>query len=246
MVPDLEPLAPHKPFDLELECLALKSQMAESGHQLFRTGTGLFCRLCRRRSGRGWQFWCRNPCAEHAAVPPDLRPQVHAPLVPQTSQSRVADALDLPPVTTQTRRRAVREQHLELRKRKRLDQAVTSQAARVMEVGTSSAWVDTSNFTTVLPPIALGRGHTLIACGGYVGCVKCCGVSGYTRDSNLTAACSGGCPAGSRRPLKRLARGLLPRPLSSGSGHIWPSGETHPLVSLILAPAAGGENLEVG
>ena len=119
---------------------------------------------------------------------------------------------------------------------------MTYQAAQVLEVGMPDAWNEGRSYSSTLPPIAPCAHHTLLTCGGYVRCVRCCGVSDFSGSSKLTKDCVGGCPLGSRRPLKRLAQGVRPRPLANGTGCSWPSGELAPprLCTLIARPTLIG------
>ena len=112
-------------------------------------------------------------------------------------------------------------------------------AAYALELGTANACVSGLPVTETLPPLDLHPSHTYILCGGFAGCIKCGGVAGFALPTKLDGECKRGCPAGSRGPIGRLARGQLPRPLASGSGTVWPSGELCPPVLAYHPPESG-------
>eukprot|EP00973_Karenia_brevis_P068688 9550815-Karenia_brevis.AAC.1 len=174
------------------------------------------------------------PCGQRAPLQ-EIRPR---PAITQQSQRTVTDAPHLPLVTCQKRRRLVRAQHCELRKRRKLDQGVAAEVARVLHIGTPSACTQGLEVTATLPPIHLHSSHTYVLCGGYAGCVKCGGVVGYARPSLLSTQCREHCPAGSRRSIRRLAQGLLPKPVVDGAG-AWPTGELNPKVCAYRPPSTG-------
>ena len=213
----------------------MRAQLARSGHNLVREGNCLRCTNCRKRSSKGLRPWLRVPC-EHPHTPHSL---VNAPepLRKQVSQTQVKDAPALPRIPVHKRRAEVRLQHQELSRRRQLDTAVREKAKRKLEHDLP-AYLSGLDVTTTIPPMQLGNGHLLICCGGYVGCLLCGSVSGILADTKLSGDCTRECLEGSKRPIRRLRQGLLPRPLASGSGHTWPSGEFQPCVYRLLPPSS--------
>ena len=100
--------------------------------------------------------------------------------------------MQLPLIQPRERRKLVKAQKAELRKRQKLDRAITATAYKTLEDGIPELLSD-MEVTTTIPPIAIGPGHLLITCGGFVGCLKCGGVSG-TRALKLSGECRNGCP----------------------------------------------------
>ena len=99
--------------------------------------------------------------------------------------------------------------------------------------------------TRNMPPINLGNGRLILVCGGYAGCIRCGSAVGYQSDNLLAGDCRTYCPSGSRGPITRLAKGLLPRPLPNGKGQEWPSGELSPSV-FVLQPAVDRPEADPG
>ena len=134
----------------------------------------------------------------------------------------------------------------ELRRQRGLDTRVVQAVAEVTGLGTNMAAAFHFPPTDALPPLRLDPTHSYIVCGGFAGCVRCCGVAGYRAETTkLCQPCVGGCPAGSRGPLKRLAKGLLPR-----AGSAWPTGEPNPIVHVyrpppVTAAAASDHTMEL-
>ena len=179
------------------------------------------CSLCRRRSRKGILELCKRPCKYAHRNPDGLQA---SPLErPQPCQTRVRDSEVRAPILPSLRRKRVAEQRLEIRKRLKLDKQRYSEAAMVVELGTTNAVARHFEVVHALPPLDLHSSHSFLVCGGFAACIRCCGVAGFPSASKLLLPCPGGCPAGSRGPLKRMLRGLLPRP-----GESWPSGEAFP------------------
>ena len=80
------------------------------------------------------------------------------------------------------------------------------------------------------PHFPVHASHSAIMCGGYCGCLVCGSVAGFHGHARLQEACRGHCPPGSKGPISKLARGLLPHVQRGGHGTVWPNGESDPLV----------------
>ena len=230
LVDALEPLSAHVPFDPVQVDMTLKAQLHATGHQLVQQGGQLACMLCRHRSRKGLQHWLKHPCPQASKVvqPPPPPEPLHRPV----SQTRVQTDPLLPKVTKAAKRRAVHEQHAVLKQRRLLDQQVARQVAHVRELGTPTAVPMYYDITSSLPPVRVHASHALLVVGGYAGCIRCCGVAGFS--PKLESECARTCPAGSHGPMRLLARGALPRVQKQVNGDLtglsWPSGETCPAV----------------
>ncbi len=139
---------------------------------------------------------------------------------------RAAPTADL--VTAAQRRKLLAAQHVEARRRRNEEEAVIKAAwgngATALSV---AAFVELRAMDAV-PTVPIGAGHDVILCGGFTGCVRCGAVVGWHGHSRLETPCRGYCPAGSRRPIRLLARGMLPHRQQAHYGRDWPSGEERP------------------
>ncbi len=132
-------------------------------------------------------------------------------------------------ISAVARRRAVLAQLAEKRRRVGHDREVRAAAWRAGDMGTvlegTGIVVPVSREP---PPFTVGSGHDLLLCGGFTGCIRCGMVVGWHGHARLAAPCRGACPSGSVRPIRRLARGLMPHWQQDGDGQNWPSGESTP------------------
>ena len=137
-------------------------------------------------------------------------------------------------MTPKVRRRMVRGVLKEASDRRAAERG-RRRAAWIDEAGAmSSATFATLPLSDRVPPFAVGQGHFLIECGGYFGCTRCAGVSGWwTKHAKVGGRCSGTAPIGSRGPIERLRRAELPHRQRSGQGSEWPSGETCPTLGRV-------------
>ncbi len=127
------------------------------------------------------------------------------------------------------RRQLVAEQQAEVKRRRNAESAAADAAWRSGEGA-----IESHAYVTLQPreeelPFPEGPGHALLVHGGYTGCARCGMVVGWRSQGRLAAPCRGSCPPGSRRPVRRLARGLLPH--DYGGAHRpppWPNGEVQP------------------
>ncbi len=123
-------------------------------------------------------------------------------------------------VTPAKRRRILAEQRMAQR-----EDAAAARAANDaawLLVARSLPYEVQADANDVVPFFVHGS-HECLACGGFVGCIRCGSVVSAQQRSALSHQCRGSCPDGASGPVRRLAAGLLPR------GKAWPSGETAPL-----------------
>ncbi len=131
-------------------------------------------------------------------------------------------------VTAAERRRLAWERIAEVRRRQR--EEVASLRAAWGSAGTAisaDAYVAMAPSDTP-PPFHRRRRPRSRRLRRIYGCVRCAAVVGWHGHHRLMAECRGGCPAGSRGPIKRLSRGLLPHRQQEFYGRDWPNGETSP------------------
>ena len=171
---------------------------------------------------------------------------VDGPAVPVRPTRVQAASGDVGLVTPAKRRGQVIAQHREMGKRARLDREAAAAAERVFFMGTEDAFTEGLPACDTLPPLALHGSHAFLVVGGYVGCIRCGGVAGFTRSTMLSGPCRGHCPAGSRGPIRLLAQGKLPRRKRQHDGTVtgdaWPSGEAFPVVRVYAPSSASSSN----
>ena len=234
LVPDVDPLEPHVPVAPELVHSQFRHALQDMGHQIVRRDGGcLLCTLCRKQTRKGLASFCwrRCPQAHLAPTPAVTSPQ---PTYMQDSQQTITNSVSLK--TTPAKRRVkVAAQQKELKRRRVLDLQGEEDTARVIELGTPRALAVSFPMWRSLPPVEIHREHTALVCGGYAGCVKCGSTVAFHSVSLLKDPCRGWCPAGSRRPVRRLAGGQHPRDYGEVC-HEWPSGELNPKVYLYQSP----------
>jgi hypothetical protein len=132
-------------------------------------------------------------------------------------------------VSRGVRRRMVLEQLAEARKRRRMEGEALNAAwgGLVAAVGVQEL-LDIPAGDDV-PPDDAHATHSLMHCGGYLGCVRCGKVVGWQGRDRLKEICRGTCPRGSVRAIRRLAKGLHPYAREGQTVNVsWPSGETAP------------------
>ena len=230
MVPDVEPVPEYTLPDIDILSLELQHRIHKSGHLIFADGRFVRCSLCRARTTKGLRHLTRHRCPMAAKNPIETAPP--QPAGPGLPSRLLRDSTTLPMVTPGQRRKRAMVQMAELRRQRALDGRVVGAVAKVAAIGTNMAAAYHFPPADALPPLDLDPTHTYIVCGGFAGCLKCCGVAGYRAEATkLCKPCVQGCPTGSRGPLKRLARGLLPR-----AGSCWPTGESQPLVHVYRPP----------
>ena len=86
-------------------------------------------------------------------------------------------------------------------------------------------------------PFPTARSHVVVLCGGYVGCVTCGHISGYSATKAMAAPCGLHLPKGGyrRKATARLLARKLPHATASRPGVAaeWPSGEDNPSLLLV-------------
>eukprot|EP00973_Karenia_brevis_P093952 12420003-Karenia_brevis.AAC.1 len=100
-----------------------------------------------------------------------------------------------------------------------------------MRIGTPTACLDSVQAAMIPPPFPIHESHVCIVVGGFFGCIRCGGISGFVTSALLESPCRKHCPHGSRRPITRLSKGLLPYLRNNETGgYGWPSGVLSPTV----------------
>ena len=203
---------------------SLQLSIRRMGHRLHCRGNFAVCSNCRRRRRLGaFKHWTTTQCAGRgisAAQSSDAGASspAAAPAVLPREHANVAM------VTPAKRRRLVREQAAEHRQdrealRTRMNESWSAQTRALVsspELGVDEEATDMRRLVSIDPT------HDCVACGGFLGCVKCGSVVSTSQRSALGRRCRGCCPAGARGPINRLLAGRPPR------GNSWPSGETSP------------------
>ena len=114
------------------------------------------------------------------------------------------------------------EQRAEIAKRKRRDEGSLKETWRTL----------LANNVADLSPLPKGpeiethSSHTLIACGGWGGCVACGGMSSGGPSSLLKEVCRKWMPPSTKRDIAKLANGTMPHFLVHGK---WPDGSVAPI-----------------
>ncbi len=132
-------------------------------------------------------------------------------------------------VTARVRRALILEQRCEARRRRIEDADCLRRAWGDADPAVSAAAFVEMQPTDQPPPFSVDQGHSLVACGGFYGCVRCGAVVGWHGHRRLALPCRGTCPVGSRGPIRLLVHGRLPHRQQEHYGRDWPSGEKTPV-----------------
>ena len=178
-----------------------------------------------------------KPCRNAATVPESTaRP------APKRARDFVEDVpgVEVPPATRRRMVANLAKDAAAWREKERIARGRAIQACIGMLPASHVAGLRVSDQLTFEPHPS----HTIVFCGGFVGCFRCGSVVGHSAVQTLASYCRGHCPTGSRGPVTRLARGRLPH-RQQGSPQ-WPTGELNPSPALCVrsraaAGAAGGD-----
>ena len=231
---ELPPELPaHRRVDVAATVGMLQDRVEQMGHQLVRRAGGvLHCTRCRRRKqGRHFGAWLSTPCtaAPHATAEAFLPARAE-------SQSSALDALagaepQNGEVEAREYRRIMKKRKAEVLARAKADREAMAKAgmAAADRAAFAKPWAVPVVEVGAWPvPFAVGDGHDLICCGGYIGCLRCGSVAGRSVTDKLLATCAGSCPEGSKGPISKLAKGKLPRIKRGHQGTEWPDGSSEP------------------
>ena len=240
-MPEPAPLPEH-PGIITSACISdFRAAVAARGHILVACGAWIRCTICRRRCRiNRYNRWTRYDCrtgASAAIQPQSLTRKRFCPMV-------VSDADAQPTCTVNKRRRVLAAQRAEHKRLESSDEASRRRAWRDSGIAVPFLTWQQLRCGTVTPPVAAHHSHLLIACGGYGGCMRCGSVASGNRSQLLEGECRRWCPVGSKGPIVRLAKGLLPKPKAGED--VWPDGSLAPTPVLwrIDPPAEAGSGSE--
>jgi len=216
----------------------LMRRIEEAGHQLRWSGRArAVCCRCRKRHGaRHFDEWFK-PC------PNPMNPSVVASTCAPKRRRDIAEDVPGTAVPPATRRRLMADIAKEAslwRQKEGEARGRAIQACMGMLPPSRVASLRAVDNLSFVPHDT----HSVVACGGFAGCFRCGSVVGYHAPQTLLGSCRGHCPAGSRGPVVRLARGRLPH--RQDGVPLWPTGEANPTPALYvrsarpMAPAVPG------
>ena len=213
----------------------MASRVEEQGHVLRVENQRAICARCHRwRNVKNWKWWTANKCdavasgavkmtgGKRAAIPESDESQDRS-----TAVARPA-VLEAKPESISERRKLMVARMKEIRERERNDRIARDVAWGRADVARTNPKCMELHVTDKELPFAVGEGHDIVLCGGFVGCTCCAVVVGWHGHSKLSAKCRGNHPRGSGGPVRRLILGKLPHAQRMIHGMSWPSGEVNP------------------